>query len=184
MSTIKNYRPGAPVVINLIALFIVLGGQAVALQGKGRVKRDDIAAGAVTARTLGQGIVTASKLRRHAVTSTQLGNDSVTGRAIHPGSVHGVSLVGTIQVPASIADLDPAGPMGSDGNWTTSGATAACLPGTLLLNGGVTIQDSASHRALVQSTSPSASNALTWIGEISTDTGGASPGAVIAHCLR
>lgn len=183
MSRLKTYCPSAPMVINVIALFIVLGGQAIALQGKSRVKKDDIAPGAVTARNLGPGIVTSSKLRRRAVTAAALANDSVTGRAIRSGSVNGVSLSGVIQIPAGIPDADPAGD-GGDFTWTTSGATATCPPDAKLLNGGVTIQDSATHRGFLQSTYPSSSNALTWVGQISTDTGGASPGHVFAHCLR
>jgi hypothetical protein len=184
MSGLKSYRPTAPVVINLVALFIVLGGHAVALPGKNVVKKNDIAPGAVTARSLAPGIVTSAKLGRHAVTDAALANKSVTGRTISPRSVHGLMLAGTIVIPANVADADPAGPMGSDGNWTTSGATATCPPDAMLLNGGITIQDSPSHRAFVQSIYPSGSNASTWVGQISTDTGGASPALLYAYCLR
>ena len=55
MQRLTSYRPTAPVVINLIALFIVLGGHAFALPGKSRVTREDIATGAVTARNLAPG---------------------------------------------------------------------------------------------------------------------------------
>jgi hypothetical protein len=74
--------------------------------------------------------------------------------------------------------------MGSDGNWTTSSSTASCPSGSLLLDGGIKVQDSPSHRAFIQSSFPSSSNASTWVGEISTDTGGASPALLYAHCLR
>jgi hypothetical protein len=184
MSPLKSYRPTAPLVINLIALLIVLGGQAVALSGRNVVKKDDIAAGAVTARNLGRGIVTKPKLGRHAVTDSALTNKSVTGRAITPRSVHGLMLAGIFQVVATVPDADPAGPMGSDGNWTTSAATATCPSGARLLEGGITIHDSASHRAFVQSIYPSSSSASTWVGEMSTDTAGASPGQLLASCLR
>jgi hypothetical protein len=103
---------------------------------------------------------------------------------VHPRSVRGIELAGTFQPVANVADTDPPGPMGADGNWTTSGATAPCPPSALLLNGGIEIQDSATHRAFLQSTYPSNSNASTWVGEISTDTGGASPGRLYAYCLR
>jgi hypothetical protein len=184
VTNLKTYRPTPPVVINLIAMFIVLGGQAVALSGKHHVKKDDLAAGAVTARNLARGVVTSRKLSRHAVAEADLGTETVIGRTIKPGSVHSVALDGTFQIPATIPDADLPGPMGSDFNWTTSGATATCPSSARLLNGGLRIQDSASHRAFLQSTFPSSTNASTWVGQISTDTGGASPGLLFAHCLR
>jgi hypothetical protein len=184
MRRLKSYRPTAPVAINLIALFIVLGGHAIALPGKHVVKKNDIAAGAVTARNLAPGIVTTAKLGRHAVTDAALHNKAVTGRTIRPGSVRGFTLTGTFQPVANVPDADPAGPMGYDGFWTTSGATATCPQGASLLTGGIRIQDSASHRDFVQSAYPSSSNDSTWVGQISTDTGGASPGQLYAHCLR
>jgi hypothetical protein len=184
MSKLRSYRPTAPVVINLVALFIVLGGQAIAIRGRGRVKENDIAAGAVTARNLAQGIVTKTKLAPHAVTDAALDSKAIVGRTIKPASVHGLTLAGTTVSLTNIPDADPAGPMGSDGNWTTSGATATCPPDAMLLNGGIRIQTSVSHRAFVLSTSPSNSNASTWVGQISTDTGGASPGELLALCLR
>jgi hypothetical protein len=183
MNRLKSYRPTPPVVINLIALFIVLGGQAAALGGKNRVKSGDIAAGAITARSLAPGIVTGAKLGRHAVTAADLGNDAVTGRAVTPHSIHALALAGTIQIPTTVADADPVGD-GGDFTWTTSSGTATCPPDMLLLNGGITMQDSAFHRAFVQGTSPSSANASTWVGEISTDTGGASPATLYAHCLK
>jgi hypothetical protein len=183
MSKLKSYRPTAPLVINLIALFIVLGGQAIAQSGKHRVKRDDLAAGSVTARNLAPGAVTGAKLGRHSVTGAGFASEAVIGRAIHPGSVHGVALAGTLEIPATVPDADPIGDDG-DGTWTISGAAATCPPGALLLNGGIQIQDGGNHRALIQSTFPSSTNASTWVGQISTDTGGASPGLLLAHCLR
>jgi hypothetical protein len=183
MSRLKSYRPSAPVVINLIALFIVLGGQAVALQGGGRVTRNDIAPGAVTARNLANGIVTTTHFGRHAVKSAKLADDAISGRAIHPGSVHGRALRATIQIPATIQDLDPNGDPG-EFNWTDSTGAASCPKGMRLLNGGISIRDSATHRGFVQSTSPSLSNSSTWLGAITTNTGGLSPGTLYAHCLR
>lgn len=179
MQRAKHHRPSAPLVINLIALSIVLGGQAIALPGRKVVKRDDLAAGVVTARNLAPGAITTRKLARHAVTDAALANRAVIGRAIGPRSVHGSKLAGAIQIPANLSDLDS--PV--DFSWTTSGSTATCPPGALLLNGGMTIQDSPSHRAFVQSIYPSSSNASTWVGQISTDTGGASPALLYAYCL-
>jgi hypothetical protein len=180
MRKLASYRPTAPVAINLIALFIVLGGHAIALPGKHVVKKNDIAAGAVTARNLAPGIVTTAKLARNAVTDAALANEAVTGRTIKTRSVHGLTLAGTFQPVANVPDADPV----ADFSWSISGATATCPSSAMLLNGGVTIQDSALHRAFVQSIYPSSSNDSTWVGQISTDTGGVSPGQLYAHCLR
>jgi hypothetical protein len=183
LSSIKSYRPTAPIVINLVALLIVLGGQAIALESRQAVKKGDIAPGAVTARDLAPGIVTNTKLGTHAVTGTRLANQAVTGRAIKPGSVHGRALAGTFEVPAAVPDADPI-THENDFAWTSSGGTAACPLDAIRLNGGLSIQDSAAQRAFVQSTYPSSGNAFTWVGEISTDTGGASPAQLFALCLR
>lgn len=184
MHKLNSYRPTAPVVINLVALFIVLGGQALASGGKARVERDDIAPGAITARALAPRVVTSAKLAAHAVTDAALANQAVSGRSIVPGSVHGPKLTGTIGIPATVPDVDPAGPMGADGNWTSSGGSASCPTDMRLLNGGLSITDSAFHKAFIESIFPSGSNASTWVGTISTDTAGASPGQLFALCLR
>lgn len=179
MSRIKRYRPTAPIVINLIALFIVLGGQAFALTQRNVVTRNDIGAGAVTARNLAPGIVTTGKLGNHAVTKSALAKGAVTGRAIRPSSVRGDTLAGTIQIPAAVPDVDAIAGV----NWTTSSGTANCPSGAMLLNGGMAIQSGGNNKAAIQSLLPSSSNASMWVGAISSDTGGASPAQLYAFCL-
>lgn len=68
--------------IGLIALFIVLGGTAVALPGKNRVDSGDIKQGQVRTLDLHQSAVTKAKLRRNAVDSTRVKNNSLTGNDI------------------------------------------------------------------------------------------------------
>ena len=180
MRKLRSYRPTAPMVINLIALSIVLGGHAYALTGASRVKKDDIAVGAITARNLARSSVSRPKLASHAVTESDLANGSVTGRTISRGSVDGLTLAGTFQPVANLPDADSV----VDFTWTPSAATVACPADAVLLNGGIRIEDSGNHRGFLQSTFPSSSNGSTWVGGISTDTGGASPGLLYAHCLR
>lgn len=180
MQRLTSYRPTAPVVINLVALFIVLGGHAFALPGERRVTREDIGTGAVTARNLAPGIVSNVKLARHAVTSSDLARGAVSGRALHPRSVHGATLAGTIQIPASVPDPDAIAGV----NWTTSSGTATCPSNAMLLNGGITIQAAGNNKAAIQSLLPSSSNASTWVGAITSDTGGGSPAQLYAYCLR
>lgn len=178
-----RYRPSAPIVINAIALFIVLGGQAIAMSNQGVVQANELATGSVTAKNLAPGIVGTKKLARHAVLGRAFHSKAITGRAVAPGAIHGETSAGSYAVPGSIPDLDPAGPMGSDGNWTASGSTASCPSGALLIGGGLRMRDDPSHRAFLQSSFPSSSNASTWVGEISTDSGGASFGQLYAFCL-
>ena len=180
MRKLQSYRPTAPVVINLVALFIVLGGQALALGGKGRVKRDDIAPGAVTARALAPRVVTSAKLAEHAVTDAGLADQAVAGRSIAPGSVHGSKLTATLAIPAKISDVDPI----EDSHWTSSSGAASCPADMTLLDGGLSITDSTFHKAFIESIFPSPSSASTWVGAISTDTAGGSPGQLFALCLR
>jgi hypothetical protein len=184
MASTKSYRPSAPLVINAIALFIVLGGQAIAISNRGVVHANDLAKGSVTAKNLAPGIVGTKKLAPHAVLGRAFRSEAVTGRTLASGAVHGETSAGSYAVPGSISDLDPAGPMGSDGNWTASDGTASCPPGALLIGGGLRMRDDPSHRAFLQSSFPSSSNLSTWVGEISTDTGGASFGQLYVACLR
>jgi hypothetical protein len=171
-------RPSPSLVLSFIAVLIALGGQAGALSGKHRVRKGDIAKGAVTARNLARGAVKRKALAPHAVTNHALARDAVTGRTIAPFSIGGSEL-GAITGPAiAIPDTDPAA---NDFAWTTSPAVdASCPAGALLLGGGVTIQTSTFQKAFVQTSAP---NGGSWEGTISTDTGGASPGRVYALCL-
>lgn len=180
MQRLTSYRPTAPVVINLIALSIVLGGHAFALPGKSRVSREDIATGAVTARNLARGIVSTAKLARHAVTSNDLAKGAVSGPALHPRSVHAAALAGTIQIPATVPDADAIAGV----NWTVSSGTATCPANTMLLNGGMTIQPVGNNKAAIQSLLSSSSNASTWVGAVASDTGGGSTAQLYAYCLR
>lgn len=58
---VARRRPSPGLVVALLALFIALGGSAVALRGKGTVRTDDIRRGAVTAKKIHKGAVNASK---------------------------------------------------------------------------------------------------------------------------
>lgn len=64
--------------LGLVAVFIVLGGTAVALPGKNRVNSGDIKQGAVRTLDLRRGAVTKSKLRRNAVDGTRVRNNTLT----------------------------------------------------------------------------------------------------------
>ncbi len=106
-------------VLALIAVSIALGGNAVATvthSGGHKIKRGEIAQGAVTAKALAKGAVTASKLRKESVTSRkiqpgavgadQIANSAVTARAIAPTSIYGYALGPVESVSAVIKDQD------------------------------------------------------------------------------
>ena len=95
--------------IAYVALFVALSGTAIALPGKNKVKKNDIARGAVVGRAiaadavkiakirdgaviaskLGPGAVTTPALLDNAVTAPKLAPDSVTRNSIVQGSING-----------------------------------------------------------------------------------------------
>lgn len=187
MSQFKSCRPSAPVVINLIALSIVLGGHAMALPGKDVVRKGDIAAGAITARTLAPRIVSTAKLGRHVVRAGALADAAVIGRVIAPRAVTGlklgpVDLGGTASAAIPDSDLDP-----GCCAWTASAPVSVpCPPAALLLSGGVTIEGSSTQRTFIQASAPSntaSAPGTKWIGQISADDGGTATARVRAWCL-
>jgi hypothetical protein len=68
--------------LGLVAIFIVLGGTAVALPGKNRIDSGDIKQGQVRTLDLHRSAVTKSKLRRNAVDGTRVRRDSLTGEDV------------------------------------------------------------------------------------------------------
>jgi hypothetical protein len=64
--------------LGLVAIFIVLGGTAIALPGKNRVDSGDIKQGAVRTLDLRREAVTKAKLRRNAVDGSRVRNNSLT----------------------------------------------------------------------------------------------------------
>jgi len=95
--------------IAYVALFVALSGTAIALPGKNKVKKNDIARGAVVGKAiaadavkqakirngaviapkLGPGAVTTPALLDDAVTAPKLAPDSVTRNSIVQGSING-----------------------------------------------------------------------------------------------
>src|SRR6266516_2232529 len=65
--------------LGLIAIFVVLGGTAIALPGKNRIDSGDIKQGQVRTLDLHRGAVTKAKLHRNSVVSSRVRADSLTG---------------------------------------------------------------------------------------------------------
>lgn len=87
LSRLRRVRPSAGVVIGIIALVFAMGGAAVALPGKNKVDKNDIAKNAVTTKTLKNGAVTGAKLGAGAVTADKLGAGAVTDAKLANGAV-------------------------------------------------------------------------------------------------
>lgn len=73
--------------LGLLAIFIVLGGTAIALPGKNKVNSGDIKQGQVRTLDLHRNAVTKSKLHANAVTGAKVRDDSLTGRDIDESSL-------------------------------------------------------------------------------------------------
>ena len=132
-------------IVGYIALFVALSGTAMALPGKGSVKSDDLAAGAVKAKAIKAAAVTNAKLADgavssvkiadatvvpadlgdSAVTNTKLADDAVSREKVQAGSINGGKLangaVGSSKVnDGSLEAIDFGAGQISDGFVTTT----------------------------------------------------------------
>jgi hypothetical protein len=80
-----RFRPPSPAtLIAVIALVVALAGSAVALPGKGKVDKNDLAKGAVTKKALKKNAVTKKALKDGAVTNPKLAAGAVDATKIAP----------------------------------------------------------------------------------------------------
>jgi len=86
-SRLRPRRPSAGLVVAVVALVFALSGAAVALPGKNKVDKNDIAKNAVTSKALKNGAVTEAKLGAGAVTSAKLADNAVTGAKVDEASL-------------------------------------------------------------------------------------------------
>lgn len=110
-------------VVAYAALFVALGGTAVALPGKNGVKSDDIAPKAVKAGDLGNGAVKTKKLAKQAVKRGKIGPNAVGGAQADEASFKGLiqgggaqssktfvaDAVGFLPTPLVLADVPSMG---------------------------------------------------------------------------
>jgi hypothetical protein len=75
-----------------VALFVALSGTAIALPGKNKVKKNDIARGAVVGRAIAADAVKKAKIRNAAVVASKLGQGAVTTPALIDNAVTGPKL--------------------------------------------------------------------------------------------
>lgn len=91
-SRLRPRRPSAGLVVAVVALVFALSGAAVALPGKNKVDKNDIAKNAVTAKALKNGAVTGPKLGAGAVTEAKLGAGAVTSAKLADNAVTGAKV--------------------------------------------------------------------------------------------
>lgn len=106
--------------LGLMAIFIVLGGTALALPGKNKVNSGDIKQGQVKTLDLGRGAVTKAKLHTNSVTGGKVRNDSLTGNDVDESTLSipiGAEAIGEREladrerrIVISAGDLVPAAP--------------------------------------------------------------------------
>src|SRR6185437_492583 len=193
----KLKMPSPAMIVALIALVLSLGGNAFAVsQGHGggrhhKIRKGEIAKGAVTAANLAKGSVTSRAIKKAsvggeaiapgAVGAAQLAPDSVTAGAIAPSSVYAPALGPITIATAPIKDLDEAADLST---WTNSStATATCPTNDKVLSGSTTILNPGNRRVAPLTSAPVINGVQGWAGSITSDSGGLAEAAVNAVCL-
>lgn len=129
----RAYRFAMRNAVGFLALFVALGGTAVALQGRHRIDRNDLRTGAVGNRALAAGAVSRRTLHVGAVGTARLADGAGTGRKLRAGAVRRTALAPRAVNGAELASgavgtaqLDPANPglMQGDATLLTQNATA------------------------------------------------------------
>ena len=189
MRAIKTKRPSLGTVLGLTALIVAVVGTANAAQTRVIVRKGDLAKGAVTARALAKGAVKEPALAKGAVASkaiakgavgtSALSADAVTAGALAPGSVYGGALANESTHSAPLVDADESIDLST---WTPSSvAIANCGVGERPLTGGVLITSPGNGRVAIIESAPTETG---WVGQISSDAGGAAKAEVQAVCLK
>lgn len=128
--------PSPALWVALVALVVAMSGAAVALPGKGQVKKDDLAKGAVTAKAIAKnavrskniktGAVTGAKVKDGSLGSADVGDDSLTSKDIGDYAVFSSSTGNLVKLTATEAATEAAG--------------RAAAPATVLFSkGGLTL---------------------------------------------
>ncbi len=189
MRALRIKRPSLGTVLGLTALIVAVVGTANADQTRVIIRKGNLAKGAVTARALAKGAVKQPALANGAVTSkavakgavgtSALTADAVTAGSLAPGSVYGGSLGTTALQSALIADTDE---VAENGKWTPSSVViAACPQGERLLTGGVLFTDPGNNEVAIVKSAPTENG---WVGQITSNAGGAAKAEVQAVCLK
>jgi hypothetical protein len=217
-TTFKRPTPGTAMgalglLFGSLALVVALSSSADAGSRHAFVRKGDIAAGAVTAKTLAKGAVhpkalangavtsrklkagsvntqalakgavTAAILAKNSVTAAALTDDSVTAGAIAPGSVYGGSLGTLTTRTVQIADQDA---VAENGTWTASNTEAVtCAPGERVISGGFVFTNPGNREVGVLQVLPFINGDTQGVtGRFTSNSGGSAVAEVEAVCLK
>jgi hypothetical protein len=187
-------------ILSICALSVALGGNAVAYTfaakgggGHHKIRKGEIAKGAVTASALANGAVTGNKIRTGAVgerairpesvSEHDLANGAVTARVLAAQSVYGAAL-GPVEVASvPIKDADVSEDLST---WTNSASVAASCPNNgRVLSGGVNFTNPGNRRVGTIISVPSVNGGTnSWQGGITSDAGGSAEASVVVLCLK
>lgn len=182
-------RPSLGTVLGLMALIVAVVGTASATPTRTIIRKGDLGNGSVTARAIARGAVKSRALAKGAVNekavaksvigSSALTPNAVTAAALAPSSVYGGALGQTVVRTGAIADLDA---VPSNIEWTESNPiVVACSPGERPMSGGVVFTDTGTHEVAITKSGPVENG---WVGQITSNAGGAAKAEVQVLCLR
>jgi hypothetical protein len=212
MSRVRTGRPEPATIIASAALLVAIAAFAVAVGGgfagaapskamvkrvvvvrKGKVRRGEIAPGAVTAKSIARGAVTegkigngavgALKLAKASVSAEAIAADAVTSGAIAPGSVYGGALAAETVVTKPITDLDK---VAFNNEITPSNIEMAlCGPGEALLGSGFAFTEAGNLEVSWLQVLPYLNGEVKGVqGRIASNAGGVATAEVAAICLK
>jgi hypothetical protein len=128
MTRIRSFRPSPAMIVALVALSVALAGTASALPGRNRVKRDDIARGAVQSSDIRK-----NAIRTRHIKSRQVTRSKIAKRSIDSALVADDSLTGDDILESSLATVPDADKL--DGKDSSQFASATKLSRFALTNG-------------------------------------------------
>lgn len=107
MSKLRARKPGASMIVALIALFVAMGGTSYAAVtlGKNTVGSKQLKKNAVTTSKIKNGAVTGSKIKKNAVTDSKIKNGTITGNKIKLSSLGTVPSANSANSANSLAGL-------------------------------------------------------------------------------
>jgi hypothetical protein len=164
----QRLQSSAALAVSVIALFVALGGSALAISQigtsqiqNGAVTTPKLANGAVTTRKLANNAVTNSKLANNAVSNSKIANNAVTGAKVADGSL-------------TASDIAPNTFLASNGTAVNSQALAG-LPANDWVQGVASVN---SRRVVVSPNAPAASLLDLGFGSLSATCNANNPQVV------
>jgi hypothetical protein len=178
MTSKSKFRISPALVIGCIALFVALGGSALAVGvGKNTVRSPQIVDGTVRAVDLHDQAVAAGKIAENAVESAQVAPDSLTTEDLGDNSV------GSREIQAGAIRSSELGPIIQVSNSTgiaagaNGGVTATCPAGTTVISGGA----QPANFGVEMTSSLRSGNG--WLYQAKNNNGSTSTLTAFAYCL-